>query len=298
VTSSGQARILLLGRIGQLGWELERCLQPLGPLLALDVPEIDLVDGDSIRPLIRSTRPEVIINATAYTAVDQAEVEPQLASAMNATAPGILAEEALRVGAGLVHFSTDYVFDGEAWHPYVESDPPHPVNLYGTTKLEGERAIQAVGGAYLILRTSWLYSLRRRSFVTQVLHWARTQTTMRVVSDQVGSPTWCRSLAAATACVIAQAGRSPAEWLSRHAGVYHLAGQGSASRWEWAREIVRFDPAQEELVVQEILPARSDEFPTSARRPAFSALDCARFRSSFGFGLPDWREALRLAMEP
>jgi len=298
MTSGSQVRVLLLGRIGQLGWELERCLQPLGPLLALDVPDIDLVDGESIRRLVRSIRPEVIINATAYTAVDQAEAEPQRAYAINAAAPGILAEEALHVGAGLVHFSTDYVFDGETGRPYIETDPPDPVNAYGTTKLEGERAIQAVGGAYLILRTSWVYSLRRKSFVTQVLRWARTQTTMRVVSDQVGSPTWCRTLAQATALVIGMGLTDITGWIQDRAGIYHLAGQGSASRLEWAEEILRLDPAANEQIARVLSPARSDDFPSLARRPAFTALDCARFRSSFGFELPGWRQALRLAMEP
>jgi dTDP-4-dehydrorhamnose reductase len=297
VIHAGEARILLLGRVGQLGWELERCLQPLGTVLALDYPDIDLALEKSIRPLVRSIHPEVIINATAYTAVDQAESEPQAAQAINATAPGILAEEAVRVGAGLLHFSTDYVFDGLASRPYAETDPAEPINTYGKTKLEGERAIQAAGGAYLILRTSWVYSLRRKSFVTQVLHWARTQTTMRVVSDQVSSPTWCRTLAGATACLIARGGTSLRGWLSQHAGVYHLAGQGTASRLEWAQEILRLDPGREEHVVRKILAARSNEFPTPAQRPRFSALSCERFRTTFGFGLPDWKEDLRLAME-
>jgi dTDP-4-dehydrorhamnose reductase len=298
VTDKARFRILLLGKVGQLGWELHRCLQPLGDVQCIDYPELDLGHPENLRPVVRASHADLIVNATAYTAVDQAESEPGPARAINGVAPGVLAEEALRAGVPIIHYSTDYVFDGMTSRPYTEDDLPHPINTYGRTKLEGEQAIQAIGGTYLILRTSWVYSLRRKSFVTQVLDWARTQNAMRVVADQVGSPTWCRSLAQVTALVVAMGLKDITGWIHERAGIYHLAGQGSASRLEWAVEILRLDPAAKEQIVQEVSRARSDDFPAAARRPAFSALDCGRFRSAFGIELPDWRQALRLAMEP
>ena len=298
MTDKARFRILLLGKVGQLGWELDRCLQPLGVVQAVDYPELDLSHPENLRPVVRGSHADLIVNATAYTAVDQAEAEPDIARAINGIAPGVLAEEALRAGVPIIHYSTDYVFDGMTSRPYTESDPPHPINTYGQTKLEGEQAIRDVGGTYLILRTSWVYSLRRKCFVTQVLNWARTQKTMRVVADQVGSPTWCRLLAQATALAITMGLKDMNGWLHERAGIYHLAGRGSASRLEWAEEILRLDPAAKEQIVQEVSPARSDEFPAPARRPAFSALDCGRFQAIFGIELPDWRQALRLAMEP
>jgi dTDP-4-dehydrorhamnose reductase len=209
-----------------------------------------------------------------------------------------MAEEAELAHAALIHYSTDYVFDGRTERPYTEDDPPHPINAYGETKLAGEEAIRAVGGAYLILRTSWLYSFRKRSFPVQVLDWARTQEVMRVVEDQVGSPTWCRMLAQATASLLARGMDRDLERIRENAGVYHLAGQGTATRLEWARLILQLDPRHEEQVVQEVVPALSTEFATAARRPAFCALDCSRFARTFGFQLPDWRDALRVAMAP
>lgn len=290
-------RLLLLGKIGQLGWELRRALAPLGEVVALDYPEIDLAQGESLRRVVREARPEVIVNATAYTAVDRAESEVEMAMAINAAAPRVMAEEALRLGAGLIHYSTDYVFDGALGRPYRESDPPNPLGIYGKSKLAGEQAIQEVGGAFLILRTSWVYSLRRESFVTRVLEWARRQEVLRVVDDQVGSPTWCRMLAEASAQLLARAGERPAGWLRERRGIYHLAGSGTASRYEWARAILEGDPRREEQAVRQLQPALTREFPTPAQRPLFTALDCERFADTFALRLPPWQEALRLAME-
>jgi dTDP-4-dehydrorhamnose reductase len=292
-----EQRILLFGKYGQLGWELQRALATLGRVQAIDYPEIDLVDSQSLRLLIREARPRVIVNATAYTAVDKAESEAEIAMAINAQAPRVMAEEATQIGAALIHFSTDYVFDGAKGSDYIESDPPNPVGVYGQSKLAGEQAIQEGGGAYLILRTSWVYSLRRDSFVTKVLKWSRGQTKLRIVSDQVGNPTWCRMLAETTAQLLAQAGPDPAPWLNERRGLYHLAGSGKASRFEWARAILTYDPRREEQVVQELLPAKTSDFPTPARRPLHSALDCKCFESTFGLRLPPWEEALRLAIE-
>jgi dTDP-4-dehydrorhamnose reductase len=289
--------ILLLGKIGQLGWELRRTLAPLGEITALDYPEIDLTQADPIRQAIRQARPQVIVNATAYTAVDRAESEPEVAHAINGLAPGLMAEEAAALGAALIHYSTDYVFDGTKGSPYIESDPPHPLGVYGQSKLAGEQAIQAAGGKYLIFRTAWVYTTRRDSFVTKVLQWARQQRTLRMVTDQVSNPTWARMLAEITAHLLARDGKNPIEWLGERAGLYHLAGDGYASRMEWGRAILRCDPRPQEQAVQEIQPAVTADFPTPAQRPLFSALDCERFSETFGLRLPHWETALQMAME-
>lgn len=290
--------ILLLGKRGQLGWELHRALLPLGKVIALDAPEIDVSDRDAICRLIQELRPAAILNATAYTAVDRAESEPELAQAVNGSAPGYLAEAAASTGAALVHISTDYIFDGAKGSPYVESDAPKPLSMYGQSKWAGEQAITQVDGAYLILRTSWMYSLRRDNFVSKVMRWAREQATLRVVSDQVSNPTWARPFAEAIAQALAMGGREMAAWLRERKGIYHLAGDGYASRLDWAQEILRCDPHPHEQIVREILPALTADFPTPAQRPLFSALDCRLFTKTFGLRLPPWQEALRLATQP
>lgn len=290
--------ILLLGKNGQLGWELNRALLPLGKVIALDMPEIDVADQSAVHRLVEDLRPAAILNATAYTAVDRAESEPELALAVNGRAPGYLAEAAASVGAALVHISTDYVFDGNKGSPYVETDAPNPLGVYGLSKWIGEQAITQVDDAYIILRTSWLYSLRRDSFVTKVIGWSRQQTSLRVVADQVGNPTWVRPFAEAIAQMLAMAGREIGGWLRERKGIYHLAGEGYTSRLEWARQILACDAHPHEQVVQELIPALTADFPTPARRPLFSALDCGLFTQTFGLRLPPWEEALRLATQP
>jgi dTDP-4-dehydrorhamnose reductase len=239
----------------------------------------------------------VIVNATAYTAVDRAESEPDTAMALNARAPAILAEEARRMGATLLHFSTDYVFDGTMGEPYIETDAPNPLGVYGLSKLEGENAIIEVGGAYLVLRTSWVYSLRRDSFVTKVLQWSRQHETLRIVADQVSNPTWARLLAEITAQLLVKAGSDPSGWVKERSGLYHLAGSGYASRYDWALAVLRLDPKRDEQITRRVLPAQTTEFPAPAERPLFSALNCDLFTSSFELCLPDWDEALALAMD-
>ena len=290
-------RILLLGKNGQLGWELQRTLATLGEVIAVDYPEIDLAQEGAAQKAVRQTRPRLIVNASAYTAVDQAESEEGLAYAVNARAPGVLAEQAVDLGAALIHYSTDYVFDGSKGSPYIESDTPNPLNVYGRSKLAGEQAIEHIGGAHLILRTSWVYSLRRDSFVTKVLQWSRKQPSLRIVDDQVSNPTWARMLAETTAQLIAKAGGDPSGWLGERRGLYHLAGNGYASRLEWAQAILSHDPHKEEQVTREILPAHTAVFPTLAQRPLFSALNCDKFAHTFGLCLPGWEDALRMAME-
>lgn len=289
-------KILLIGKSGQLGWELHRTLQTLGDVLAFDRPEIELTNLDSLRTIVRSAKPEIIVNAAAYTAVDQAEAEPDIAQLVNRDAPAVLAEEAKRLGACLFHYSTDYVFDGRSETPYTEAAPPNPLGIYGRSKLEGEEAVQSISDVYLILRTSWVYSLRLPSFVTKVLQWSRQQPELRIVTDQISSPTWCRSLAEATAQLLAKSGHNPIDWLEEHSGLYHLTDQGATSRYEWAQAILEMDPLPDEQVTQQIIPALSSDFSTSAERPAYSVLDCSKFQNVFGLQMPFWKASLRLAL--
>ena len=289
-------KILLLGNTGQVGWELNRTLLTLGELTALDYPQVNMADSESISAVVRETQPNIIVNATAYTNVDKAESEPELAMAINGTGPGILAREAKKIGAALIHYSTDFVFDGEKGTPYTEADIPNPINMYGKTKLAGEKAIQQEGGAFLILRTAWVYSLRRPCFVTKVLQWARTREVLRIVDDQIGSPTWARTLAEATAQVIAQGRREPVEYIKEKAGLYHLAGGGSCSRYEWAKVILDLDPHKEERVVNELLSTKSGEFITPAMRPANTALECEKAISLLNLSVQNFIKYLSLVI--
>ena len=288
--------LLVIGSTGQLGWELQRSLVPLGKVIAVDFPELDLTQPDSIEPWIKTVQPDVILNAAAYTAVDKAEQEPALAEAVNALAPGVLAESALSLGATLIHYSTDFVFDGRKGSLYSENDLASPISAYGRTKLTGEKAVQQVGGQYYIFRTSWLYSTRRPCFVSKVLDWARTQETIRVVSDQIGSPTWARTLADATAEAITRMESRGKSWRESTSGIYHTAGIGSVSRYNWAKKILALDPHPQEQIVKQVLEAHSADFDTLAERPAFSALDCSLFQSTFNAFYTSWEDALQQAL--
>jgi dTDP-4-dehydrorhamnose reductase len=289
-------KIVLFGKNGQLGWELQRTLPALGEVVALGRQDLDLTDLHSLETRLDELTPDLVINASAYTNVDRAEQEPGLAMAVNAAAPGVMAEQARKVGAVFVHYSTDYVFDGRSETPYTERDRPGPLNVYGQSKLAGEKNIVQAGGAYLILRTSWVYSLRGSSFVNKVLGWARKNSTLRVVDDQISSPTWARSLAEVTTRSLDRNRTRLYETIRERQGIYHLAGSGYTSRFEWAKQILASDPRQEEQVAEAIEPARSADFPTPALRPLFSALDCSRFEETFGLRLPLWEETLKLAM--
>ncbi len=291
-----QPRIFLLGKKGQLGWELQRTLQPLGPVYAFDTPEIDLAHPDSTIHLIHKIQPQIIINATAYTAVDQAESQPELAMAVNAEAPGVLAAAAAKLGSVFIHYSTDYVFDGNKGAPYFETDIPNPLNVYGRSKLLGEQAVSQVGGAFLVLRTSWVYSLRRDSFVTKVLQWAKQNETLRIVDDQISNPTWARMLAEISALMLARAGLNPYEFISNHAGLYHLAGDGFCSRFEWAKMIIAAGQQKQVGILKEILPAKSTDFPSPAARPQNSSLNCQKFFDHFQLKLPNWQDTLHMIL--
>ncbi len=290
-------KILLIGKNGQLGWELQRCLSTLGEVIALDYPQIDLGHPETLRPLIRQVAPQLLINAAAYTNVDKAESESDLAWQINAEAPGIMAEEAYSLKTAFLHYSTDFVFNGKKGTPYIESDATDPLDRYGSTKLGGEKATLEACESFLVLRTAWVYSLRQGGFVNKVLQWSRQQKILRVVDDQISNPTWCRTLAEASAQVIAQGQGDWYGYFKEKAGLYHLAGGGFASRYDWARAIIELDPKKEEQTIQEILPAKTSDFPSPAERPAFSALDCSRFADTFGIELPHWKKSLALLFD-
>lgn len=290
-------KILLLGKTGQVGWELNRSLLTLGEVTALDYPQVNMADADSISAVVKGSNPNIIINATAYTNVDKAESEPGLAMAINGAAPGILAREAKKINAALIHYSTDFVFDGEKGEPYIETDQPNPINVYGKTKLTGEEAIQHEGGAFLILRTAWVYSLRRPCFVTKVLEWARTQEVLRIVDDQISSPTWARLLAEATAQIIVQAQNDPPAFLTEKSGLYHLAGNGQCSRYRWAEAILESNSNKGEQAMHKLESVKTVEFHSPAQRPLFSALGCEKFETTFKLTIPIWETALCLAMK-
>ena len=279
MTQVSRPTILLTGVSGQLGHELARLLPRYGDVAALDRSRLDLTDVDAIRATIRAVRPQLIVNAAAYTAVDAAERESVLAEAINARAPAILAEEAKRLDAILIHYSTDYVFDGLASTPYTEEAPTFPLNVYGRSKLHGEQAIVASGAAAVVLRTSWVYAARGRNFFLTIRRLAKERDELRVVADQWGIPNWSRTLAEATARLV---GRGlPA--LAEAAGLYHLSGQGKTSWFEIARAIIG------EVERPTVTPVTTAEYPTAARRPAYAVLGTTKFERSFGFGLPDWR---------
>ena len=289
-------KIALFGRDGQLGWEFQRTLPVLGEVIALGRKDADVSDLGAVEKILGEHKPDVIINASAYTEVDKAETEVDLAMTINASAPGVMAEMARRLGSVFIHYSTDYVFDGNSTVPYKEEDPTNPLNMYGKSKLVGEQNIQQAGDAYLIFRTSWVYSLRGNSFVNKVLGWARKNETLKIVSDQISSPTWARTLAEITSLAIAQNKADFLEAIRERRGVCHLAGRGYTSRYEWAKHILANDPNREEQLTRTLEPGLSSDFPTPAARPLFSALDCTRFEETFDLQMPEWDSTLRLAM--
>lgn len=291
--------ILLLGGNGQVGWELRRTLAPLGTVRALERSDVDLANHDALRRTIREIAPALIVNAAAYTAVDRAENDAGLAHAVNGVAPGILAEEAKRLKAGLVHYSTDYVFDGSAERPYLETDDPAPINVYGESKLAGENAINASGCAHLILRTSWVYSMRGENFLLTVRRLAGEMEILRIVADQLGAPTWARTVAEATALVLsACGGPSAPEKLAERGGTYHLTAAGETSWHDFASASVAWMRyAGQPVLCREIVPISTSDYPTPARRPAYAVLNCGKLEKSFGVAMPDWREQLTLCLE-
>ena len=287
-------RILILGANGQLGTELERSFADAGEVIARARETVDLSRPDQLRAVVRQTAPQLILNAAAYTAVDRAESEPDLARAINAHAPAVLAEEALRANALFFHYSTDYVFDGSKTTPWLETDAPHPLNIYGQTKLEGEQAIQQIGGRAFVFRTSWVYGPHGKNFLLTMLRLGSDRKQLRVVDDQIGSPTSSIQLAEATRRVADRilSGVTPAE----SAGVYHMTCSGSTSWCGFARAIFQQAERVLHMPAPEVIPIPTTEFPTPARRPAYSVLDCEELFQNFGVRLAPWQSALEDAI--
>lgn len=310
-------RILLTGKNGLVGWELQRTLATLGEVIAVDRHGMDLADVDSIRRAVRRYTPNLIVNAAAYTSVDKAESDPDLALAINGTAPGILAEEAKRLGAGLIHYSSDYVFDGKKNGPYTEDDAPNPLNVYGKTKLAGDRAIQAVGVPHFIFRTSWVYGIRGKNFFSTILRLAMERDELRVVNDQIGAPTWSRIVAEGTAQVLAQLYSPFTHRLSAHTsvaspiaqspsvmndigGVYHMTAASFTSWHGFASliaETLRRQGKTGSFQTATVEPVASEAYPLPALRPKNSRLDTTRFTKQFGLAMPSWDAGARLCIE-
>lgn len=280
-------KILLLGKNGQIGWELQRTLAPLGKIIALGREDLDLVDQNAIRSTVRSVKPALIINAAAYTAVDQAESEPELAMAVNGIAPGILAEEAMLCRAKLIHYSTDYVFDGTKKTPYNEKDIPNPINIYGKTKLAGERAILETGTLHLILRTSWVYGLRGNNFLLTIWKLAQKNDSIKVVYDQIGAPTWCRSIAETTALLLKKDNQNQ-HWNE----TYHLSASGETSWADFAEAF--FENINSKT---KIIPINSYEYKTNAKRPLNSLLCNKKFKKNFNIEILHWHNLLNQVIE-
>ena len=291
--------ILLFGKDGQVGWQLQRSLAPLGTVTALGRGECDLAESRQLREIIRSARPKIIVNAAAYTAVDRAESEPQRATAINAEAPGVMAEEARTLGALLVHYSTDYVFDGCKSAPYVEADTPNPQSVYGRTKLAGEQAIAAAGCRALIFRTSWVFGARGHNFVKTILRLAGEGRSLRIVDDQIGSPTPAALISTVTGLVLTASRRG--ENLPDGAHLYHLAAANPVSWCGFARAIVEDasrTPGYSGMPSPESIAAiATTDYPLPAPRPANSRFDCSRLEADFGLEMPDWRPYLQRMLQ-
>lgn len=285
-------RILIFGRTGQLGWELRHKLACLGQVQSVGQAEVDFSRPGTIRDAIRAFEPTVVVNAAAYTAVDKAEAAPELAWTINATGPGVIAEEATRLGSLLVHYSTDYVYDGSKVGPWVETDAPNPLNVYGKSKLAGDEAIEVVGGDYVILRTSWVYGPRGSNFLLTMLRLAKERPELRIVDDQIGSPTSSECIAQATADILSQVLTPSGGGLAGRSGVYHLTSAGATTWFGFAQAFLsRLAPCPK------LTPIPSQEYPMPAKRPANSVLSCERLAETFGLRLPAWEHALELVLE-
>ncbi len=300
--------ILLIGTNGQVGRELKKMLPRLGQMTSLDRQQLDISKPEEIRCAIRMFRPELIVNAAAYTAVDKAESEQALARAINAEAPGVMAQEAGKIGALFVHYSTDYVFDGTKTTPYEENDPTNPQNVYGKTKLEGEQAVQSSGANHLIFRTEWVYAAEGRNFLLTILRLATQREELRIVRDQAGAPTWSRQIAKTTTDIVSRIFGQAAGPLSSAevSGIYHLTAAGETTWYDFAKAILEearsIEPSTPwfaaatgglPLITQRVIPIQAIEYPTPARRPAYSVLSNERMARVFSMRTPDWRSQLR-----
>jgi dTDP-4-dehydrorhamnose reductase len=301
-------RILITGSTGQVGWQLQRTLAALGDVTARSRSELNFENPEAVAKFVRQMSPDIVVNAAAYTAVDRAESDADVAHTVNATTPGRIAEELSRSGGLLVHYSTDYVFPGDKSVAYNEQDATGPINVYGRTKLEGEQAIAASGCAQVILRTSWVFDIRGKNFLRTILRLAREEQELSIVDDQYGSPTWARVIAEATAQIVGQyvIARMASGW--KDVGIYHLTASGKTSWAGFAEEILRQYESLAEwaadtgewgapLVAKRINRITTDQYPTLARRPRTSVLSNAKLHETFGLRLPDWRDQLKLALQ-
>jgi len=288
-------KILLLGKNGQVGWELQRALMPLGEIIALDSAQLNLADTQALRQRVQDINPQIIVNAAAYTAVDKAETDADTAMAINGIAPSILAEEAKKIGALLVHYSTDYIFDGRKLGAYSEEDVPNPLSVYGKTKLAGEQAIRATGAKHLIFRTSWVYGARGKNFLLTMLRLAKERDELRIVHDQIGAPTWSRSIAEVSAQVLAQliSPHTEQDLIEKVSGTYHLTPAGSVSWHGFAAAIMRLAAVQPAPRLTAITTA---EYPLPAPRPHNSMLSNDKLREVFNLCCGDWEENLKLCV--
>jgi len=297
--SSGKVRgvkVVVLGANGQVGHELVGALAPCAEVTALGRRGGDLADLDGLRETLRALRPDAVVNAASYNDVDAAEREPHAALCVNRDAVELLGREALHLRFALVHYSTDFVFDGRGKRPYVETDEPSPLGAYGRSKLAGERALEALGAPAIVFRTAWVYSLRRKSFVSTMLKLGRSRPHLRVVSDQVGSPTFCRDLAVATALVLHRHRDGAFDAFLEARGIYHLAGSGAVSRAELARATLALARHPEGQPIAEVEDVPTSAFPLPAARPAYAPLDGEKARTRLGVALPPWRESLARAL--
>jgi len=289
-------RVFLLGADGQLGHELCGALGCWADVVRATEADFDMTDAGALRSALGAAKAEMVVNAAAYTDVDGAERDPETAMRVNAEAVRVLGQEAREAGRLLVHYSTDFVFDGSKTVAYLEDDEPAPLGAYGRSKLAGERALAEVGAPAIVLRTAWLYGVRAKSFVSQMLKLGRERATLRVVADQVGSPTFCRDLAQATALLLYGLRNAPAETVQAACGVYHLAGGGACSRYELAQAVFELDPRRHEHQLRHLEPIPSEAYPLPAARPRYAPLDCSKARRRFGLALPPWRESLARAL--
>jgi dTDP-4-dehydrorhamnose reductase len=289
-----QPRILIIGKNGQVGYELCRTLAPVGQVTAIDFPEIDLTRPESIRDWIARTAPAVIVNAAAYTAVDKAETETERCRQINSVAPGLIAQAARETGALVVHYSTDYVYEGTKQSAYVEEDAPNPLSSYGRSKLDGDLAVISSGADHLIFRLCWVYGGRGQNFMLTMMRLAREREKLRVVSDQFGAPTWSRMIAETTALALCRVLASPDR--ARFNGVYHLAASGHTSWQGFASAIIDLMPAAERKC-SVVEPIPTSEYPLPAKRPARSIMSCAKLARTFGLQLPDWHDSLKAVLE-
>ncbi|WP_137936068.1 dTDP-4-dehydrorhamnose reductase [Chitinivorax sp. B] len=288
--------ILVTGREGQVGWELSRTLAPLGHVVALSRREVDLTNARQVRDALRTFKPALIVNPAAYTAVDKAESDLVTARAVNAIAPAVMAEEACTLGATLIHYSTDYVFDGIKAAPYLETDATNPLNAYGQTKLEGEQALTASGAHHLCLRTSWVYGARGGNFMRTIMRLAQEREELKIVADQIGAPTWSRLVAEATAQIVAQRWAQDRDGLADVSGIYHLTAAGETSWFGYASAILdglHLLPGWENKRLATLLPIPSNEYPVPAKRSPYSVMSNQKLQETFHLTLPDWHFSLQ-----